>query len=315
MNLTKKLFGAQRLILDEMGYTDSFVIPAGHCVTRVIAETVDEMQTGGSLSLGSANSGIETASFSVASLTTNVYEQQQFTVQVAEGAIGGTVTIAGKEIVLQAEDVASTATAVSALVFGFGGADPNWELASADNTMTLLAKTYGDKTLQTITKDAGLTGVTFSAVTEFIKGSAAPVAGDITVAGEKVTLIEADVATVTKVAEKIAAHSFTDWTVERNGAGLVFTALGEGAIDNVTVALDTATGIAFSAVTTAGSVNHAEIAAATALRNTAGGLKEIPVVLDGCYAPVAASKTAYVNLTFGEMVNNFKLYVSMEKYI
>lgn len=417
MTTTKKLFGAQRLILDDMGYTDSFVVPAGHCITRVLAETKDEMLTGGSLSIGSANSGVETASFSVASLTANVYEQQQFTVTATEGEketatltvtngavaggeitvagaavvttvdddsaaevaakivtavnlgatwtatqglnadtdkvyleakavgtiadptwtdsapvsgvaitvtvtnqgvaapLGGTVTIAGKQIILQASDVVDTATAVSSLVFGFGGADPNWELAAANNTMTLLAKTYGDKQLQTIVVNNGLTGISFSAVTEHVKGSAAPTAGDITVAGETVTLIEADVATLAKVATKIAAHSFSDWTVERVGAGLTLTALGEGAINDVTVALDTATGITFSAVTTVGSVAHAEIAQATTLSNDATGMVELTLVSNGNYALASANKTAHINLSFGELVDNVKLYVSMEKYI
>lgn len=417
MTSTKKLFGAHRLILDDIGYTDSFVIPAGHVITQVLAETKDAMLTGGSISIGSANSGVETASFSVTGLTTNVYEHQQFTVTVTEGEketatltvsgvvtadpgtditvvgetvavlkddtaadvaakivtavnlsqgwtatqgvdldtdkvyieavavgtgsvtwldsnpasgisiaitttnegvdtpVGGTVTIAGKQLVLQNADVIDSETAATALVLAFGGADPDWELAAAGNTLSLIARSYGDKALQTIVIDAGLTGVAFSAVTTTTPGSAAPTAGDITIDNETVSLAEADLETVVKVATKIAAHSFTNWTVERDGAGLVFTALGEGAIGDLVVALDTATGVSFSAVTTVGSTNHAEIAQATALSNDAAGMVELTLVSDGNYALTAADKTAHINISFGELVDNVKLYVSFEKYI
>lgn len=137
--------------------------------------------------------------------------------------------------------------------------------------------------------------------------------GDIIVAGEAIA-ISLSTPTTVSVATQIAAHSFVNWTVSRSNSTLTFTAKGEGARDDVTVD-ENGTGITFSSVTTVGGVAHAEIAAATTLTNSVGGVTDIPVVASGCFAPVATDKTAYINLGHGDLVNNVVLCVGLEKYI
>ena len=408
MDLTAKRFGVKRLILSDMGYTDSFSIPAGHRITHVTAKALAEMTTGGALSIGSANSGIESASFSVTRVQAAVAEEA--TITFTGGVLApGNVTIDGDAIAMTA--TADTTDEVAALI---GAATfTNWDIVSTvGSVVTIRAKTYGDKSLvvfadtdstgvtasvaetitgtgevyeeQTITVTAGvskdpgdftLADVTVSlAITDntpelvaakartALAGSSlwnvaagtnstvnitaktagaiadptwapgttgvvsavgivvsqqgvdAATAGDITVAGETVA-ITLGTPTTASVATQIAAHSFTDWTVSRVDSTLTFTAKGEGARDNVTVSLDTATGITFSSVTTTGGVAHAEIAAATTLANSVGGVTDIPVVASGCFAPVATDKTAYINLGHGDLVNNVVLCVGLEKYI
>jgi hypothetical protein len=315
MTSTKKLFGAQRLILDEIGYTDSFVIPAGHIVTKVIAETKAAMDVGGKVSIGTANSGIETASFTVNAIQAAVAEEATLTV-TAGAVAGGTITVAGAEVITIPADNAPADVAakiVTAVNLGTTWTAVQGVDADADKVY-LTAVSAGAIANPTFVDSDPVSGVAITVnVTQ--QGIDAAAAGDITVAGETVTLLEADLASVEDVAAKIAAHSFTSWTVVAADDEVTFTALGEGAIENVAVALDTATGITFSAVTTTGSVDHAEIGQAATLSNLAGGCKEIPAVTDGCYALPGADKTAHVNINYGELVNNFRLYVTMEKYI
>lgn len=137
--------------------------------------------------------------------------------------LAGNITVDGETVALDSEESTDdVATKIRAHSF------TNWITSGTGSNVILTAKTYGDKAL--VVLDFGSTGVTASGgVSEDTAGT--DLAGDVTItlngAGTNVTLTNDD-NTVEEVATKIAAESYTGWTVEQDGATITFTSTSYG---------------------------------------------------------------------------------------
>lgn len=143
------------------------------------------------------------------------------------------------------DTLASIATKFAAVAY------TNWDCTSNDVLVEFIGKANGP--LTDIVFNAGATGMTISEITK-VDGIADPTAGTLVIAGENVAVVEDDLVSLSALLAKIAAHPYTNWTVETASPRLTFTAKTLEDITDLTVDVGDTTGIDFSAVTTTGGI-------------------------------------------------------------
>ena len=165
------------------------------------------------------------------------------------GSTGVTGTIASTTAGGDTDTLASIATKFAAVSY------TDWDCTSDDVLVEFIGKLNGP--LTDIVFNAGATGMTISEITK-VDGIADPTAGTLVIAGENVAVIADDLVSLSALLAKIAAHSYTNWTVAIASPRLTFTAKTLEDITNLTVDVGDTTGIDFSAVTTTGGIALAD---------------------------------------------------------
>lgn len=145
-----------------------------------------------------------------------VLEVQSFTVTAACSS-SGDLTVDGDTVaVLDTDDAAAVAGKIRAASL------TNWTTSGSEADVILTAKTYDDKA--EVVLNAGTTGVTFSAISEDIKGTTT--AGNVTITLEgpgAVNIAIGDGDNVATVVAAIGGGTYAGWTPTVDGSIITFT--------------------------------------------------------------------------------------------